>query len=117
TLETGDRLLAYTDGLVEAENSLGEAFGEARLSEFLKTHQGLPAEQFAEHLLVDVLRWPENGDTRAQADDITVVVIDIGNMPAQTPWCAHISALKRLSADGTRLGPDRRSVDVNRRGC
>lgn len=85
TLETGDRLLAYTDGLEEAENSLGEAFGEARLSEFIKTHQGLPAEQFAERLLLEVLGWPENGDTRAQADDITLVVIDIGNMPAQTP--------------------------------
>lgn len=32
-----------------------------------------------------VLGWPENGNTRAQADDITVVVIDIGNMPEQTP--------------------------------
>jgi sigma-B regulation protein RsbU (phosphoserine phosphatase) len=85
TLETGDRLLAYTDGLVEAENSLGEAFGEARLSEFIKAHHGLPAEQFAERLLLDVLGWPENGDTRAQADDITLVVIDIGNMPPQTP--------------------------------
>jgi sigma-B regulation protein RsbU (phosphoserine phosphatase) len=85
TLEAGDRLLVYTDGLVEAVNARGEAFGEAQLGKFITTHQDLPAEQFAERLLDKVLGWPENGSTRAQADDITVVVIDIGNMPAQTP--------------------------------
>ena len=85
TLEAGDRLLVYTDGLVEAVNARGEAFGEAQLGEFIATHQDLPAEQFAERLLDEVLGWPENGSTRAQADDITVVVIDIGDMPEQTP--------------------------------
>jgi sigma-B regulation protein RsbU (phosphoserine phosphatase) len=84
TLEAGDRLLVYTDGLVEAVNARGEAFGEAHLGEFIATHQDLPAEQFAERLLDKVLGWPENGGARAQADDITVVVIDIGNMPEQT---------------------------------
>jgi phosphoserine phosphatase RsbU/P len=84
TLEAGDRLLLYTDGLVEAVNPRGEAFGEVRLGEFIATHQDLSAEPFAESLLDEVLRWPENRSTRAQADDITVVVIDIGNMPAQT---------------------------------
>ena len=81
TLEAGDRLLVYTDGLVEAVNARGEEFGEARLGEFIATHQDLPAEHFAERLLDEVLEWPENGSTRAQADDITVVVIDIGDMP------------------------------------
>lgn len=80
-LEAGDRLLVYTDGLVEAVNARGEAFGEAHLGEFIATHQDLPAEQFAERLLDEVLRWPENGSTCAQADDITVVVIDIDEMP------------------------------------
>jgi len=84
TLEKGDRLLLYTDGLVEAENARGEPFGEARLGDFMTTHQEVPAEQFAERLLDEVLGWPENGSARAQADDITVVVIDIGEMPEQT---------------------------------
>jgi phosphoserine phosphatase RsbU/P len=84
-LEAGDSLLVYTDGLVEAVNARGEAFGEARLGEFITTHPDLPAEQFVERLLDEVLEWPENGSTRAQADDITVMVIDIGDMPEQTP--------------------------------
>jgi serine phosphatase RsbU (regulator of sigma subunit) len=85
TLEAGDRLLVYTDGLVEAVNAQGEAFGEAQLADFIATHQDLAAEQFAERLLDKVLGWPGSGSTRAQADDITLVVIDIGNMPEQTP--------------------------------
>ena len=82
-LEAGDRILVYTDGLVEAVNARGEAFGEAQLSKFISTQQDLPAEQFAERLLDIVLAWPQNGTTPVQADDITVVVIDIGNMPEQ----------------------------------
>src|SRR5260370_39605882 len=74
-LEAGDRLLVYTDGLAEAVNARGEAFGEAQLGEFITTHQDLPTEQFAERLLDEVLGWPENGSTRAQADDITLAVI------------------------------------------
>ena len=84
-LEAGDRLLVYTDGLVEAVNARGEAFGETHLGEFIATHQDLPAEQFAERLLDKVRGWPENGSARAQADDITVVVIDIGNMAGTNP--------------------------------
>jgi sigma-B regulation protein RsbU (phosphoserine phosphatase) len=85
SLEAGDRLLLYTDGLVEAENARGEAFGDSRLGEFIAAHQDLPAERFAERLLNEVIGWPENGNTHGQADDITLVVIDIGHMPEATP--------------------------------
>jgi len=83
-LEVGDRLLVYTDGLVEAVNPHGEEFGEIRLAEFIAIHQELPAEHFAALLLDEVLAWPGKGKTRAaQADDITAVVIDISNIPNQ----------------------------------
>ena len=35
-------------------------------------------ESVAERLLKEVLEWPKNPSTEEQADDITVVVIDIG---------------------------------------
>jgi sigma-B regulation protein RsbU (phosphoserine phosphatase) len=79
SFEAGDRLLLYTDGLVEATNPNGKEFGEARLSDFIDAHESLPAEQLAERLLQEVLAWPGNGNQRPQADDITVVVIDIGS--------------------------------------
>jgi sigma-B regulation protein RsbU (phosphoserine phosphatase) len=77
-LETGDRLLVYSDGMVEAANSQDEAFGEVRLAEFITTYQDFPAEEFVEQLLKEVLAWPANGSTGTQTDDITIVVIDIG---------------------------------------
>ena len=76
-LEPRDRLLIYTDGLLEAVNGQGEAFGDKRLAEFISMHQDLPTEQFAQRLLNEVLAWPRNRSTRAQDDDITAVVIDI----------------------------------------
>jgi serine phosphatase RsbU (regulator of sigma subunit) len=63
--------------MVEAANSKGEEFGEVRLAEFITTCQNLPVEEFAERLLNEVLAWPANGSTATQADDITIVVIDI----------------------------------------
>jgi len=84
-LEAGDRLLVYTDGLVEAVNSRGEEFGNIRLGKFIATHQDLPAERFAERLLDAVLAWPQNGNNRGQTDDITIVVIDSGSPWEQTP--------------------------------
>jgi sigma-B regulation protein RsbU (phosphoserine phosphatase) len=79
TLEAGDRLLVYTDGIVEAENAQQEAFGEVRLGEFIEMYQDLPTEEFAERLLSEVLAWPENGSTGTQTDDITIVVVDIAS--------------------------------------
>ena len=38
----------------------------ARLDEFITTYQDLPAEQFDERLLNEVLAWPANGSTSAQ---------------------------------------------------
>ena len=85
SLEAGDRLLVYTDRVVEAENARGEAFGHARLDEFMTTHWDLPAEPFAGRLLDEVLGWPESLSAGEQADDITLVVIDIATTPRQTP--------------------------------
>ena len=85
-LETGDRLLVYTDGMVEAANSRDEAFGEFRLDKFITAYQHLSAEQFAERLLSEVLAWAANGSTSTQADDITIVVIDIDSTREQTSF-------------------------------
>lgn len=77
TLEAGDRLLIYTDGLLEATNLEGVEFGNARLEEFIKSQAHLSADQFAGQLLEQVLRWPGSNDKRLQSDDITIVVIDV----------------------------------------
>lgn len=73
----GDRLLLYTDGLLEAENAAGQTFGDIVLAQFIEAQQDLKAEPFVERLLKEVLAWSRNSGQPGQSDDITVVVIDV----------------------------------------
>ena len=75
--EVGDRLLLYSDGLVEAENASGESFGDAALPAFIQQKQNLEDEQFVDLLLKKVLAWSHSGPGGGQEDDITIVVMDI----------------------------------------
>jgi serine phosphatase RsbU (regulator of sigma subunit) len=77
-LEPGDRLLIYTDGLVEATSPEGLEFGSTRLEEFVESNTHLSADQFAGKLLEEVLTWPGSKNKHLQSDDIMIVVIDIG---------------------------------------
>ncbi len=76
SFEIGDRLLLYTDGLLEAENPAGQSFGEAALPTFIQEKQSLGTEQFADLLLKEVLAWSHDGTQPRQEDDITMLVID-----------------------------------------
>jgi serine phosphatase RsbU (regulator of sigma subunit) len=76
-LQSGDRLLLYSDGIVEASNLSEEQFGESRLEKFIRAHEDLGAERFAGALLKEVLAWPGTSASQGQADDITLIVIDV----------------------------------------
>lgn len=77
TLMRGDRLLLYTDGLLEAENSAGQAYGDVALEKFIEDRQDLTAEPFVEQLLREVLDWSSESGQPGQLDDITLVVVDV----------------------------------------
>jgi sigma-B regulation protein RsbU (phosphoserine phosphatase) len=77
SFEAGDRLLLYSDGLVDAENAAGESFGDAALPSFIQERQHLGAESFVDLLLKEVLAWSHGGPSGGQEDDITIVVMDI----------------------------------------
>ena len=71
TLETGDMILFYTDGVTEANNAEGEQFGEERLRALLIEYaNAAPSE------LLDALKHAlaEFIGTAAQFDDITIVI-------------------------------------------
>jgi len=70
-----DRLLLYTDGLIEAENASGEAFGDHRLAEILAAQSQSPAQALQSSILDDFARWqPQSG---TQQDDVTLIIIDL----------------------------------------
>ena len=74
-LRDGDVIVLFTDGVTEALDFHGEAYGLARLRESIVTHRGLPAPHMAEQLLWDVRRFAGLAD---QSDDITIVVVKVG---------------------------------------
>lgn len=73
-LRPGDVLAFLTDGVVEAMNYQGEAYGRARFHESLKRHGGLEAAQMAAQLVWDVRRFK---GLAAQSDDLTLVVVRV----------------------------------------
>jgi sigma-B regulation protein RsbU (phosphoserine phosphatase) len=71
-LEAGDRLLLYTDGLVEATNDSEEFFGLERVKRALAAGAALPPDAAADALLDTMNAWsgqPPN-------DDLTIVLVD-----------------------------------------
>ncbi|HWC16856.1 MAG TPA: PP2C family protein-serine/threonine phosphatase, partial [Terriglobales bacterium] len=73
-LEEGDRLLLYTDGLVEAANTAGEFFGREALAAVLKKTAGHPPSQAADLILSSVQKW-----SASQDDDLTLIVCDFAS--------------------------------------
>jgi len=69
-LARGDTLVLYTDGITEAENGVGEEFGESRLVKTLLDLSQLPVEQL-KNAVVNAVRQFSGGE---QGDDITLVV-------------------------------------------
>jgi sigma-B regulation protein RsbU (phosphoserine phosphatase) len=76
-LAPGDRILMYTDGIVEAFNRQDEEFGEERLKSLLRTGTELSAEEIADRLLLKTRIWAGIGEGDTLEDDFTLIVIDV----------------------------------------
>lgn len=72
-LYPGERLVLFTDGVIDAQNQRGRFFGLKRLNRFVASNRDLPAEDFIDLLVGNVLDFC-NGEPK---DDITVMVCDI----------------------------------------
>jgi predicted permease len=70
-LRPGDLFVAFTDGVTEALNTVGEEFGEQRLKKLLRAALGAPADQISTRLAENMRAWI--GDAE-QHDDLTIVV-------------------------------------------
>lgn len=73
-LHSGDRLLAYTDGLVEGRDERGRILGEDGLLELLDAHAAAPLHELKSTLVEEVRR--HSGGT-IDHDDVTFVAIEV----------------------------------------
>jgi sigma-B regulation protein RsbU (phosphoserine phosphatase) len=71
-LDAGDRLLLYTDGLVEAANAAEDLFGLERVKGALAAGASLPADAAADALLHTMDAW----SGQPASDDLTIVLVD-----------------------------------------
>jgi sigma-B regulation protein RsbU (phosphoserine phosphatase) len=67
----GDRIVLYTDGILEAANAGGEEFGSARLCALVKQTSDLSPSEAADRIIETIQGWAP-----IQDDDLTVVVCD-----------------------------------------
>lgn len=70
-LQRGDRLLLYTDGIVEAASASGEFFGQEALSSLLRDTKANSPADAADRIIAAVKQW-----SASQDDDLTVLVCD-----------------------------------------
>lgn len=85
-LQPGDRVLLYTDGVVEARSPTGELFGEDRLADFIirESAAGMLAPETLRRLVHAIL---EHQNGRLQ-DDATILVLEwhgADDPPGPTP--------------------------------
>ena len=73
-LEPEDLIVMYTDGVTEAFNPQDEEFGEERLMDYLQKHRNDPVQEIIDGLVEEVRSFC---GSRAQSDDITLVIIRV----------------------------------------
>lgn len=105
TLDSGDRLLIYTDGLVEPENARGESFGDRQLERILSGSRILPPSELSKLLLSELRGWQPG--SISQQDDITLVVVDVLQEVAggRSPGRRKDWVSQELQSPGTGLRP------------
>jgi len=72
TIESGQMLVLYTDGLTEARNSTEEEYGRDRLVESVRKCRDLSAREMIDYIHRDLITWT---DGQGADDDVTIFII------------------------------------------
>jgi len=74
TLNPGDKIILYTDGVTEARNPNEDLFGLENLIESIQKHGSKPVDELLSSIKDEVYAYIS---TREQYDDITLVVMEV----------------------------------------
>ncbi len=72
SLDLGDLILLYSDGVTDATNSEGDTFGEEQLRQVVRHNAGLSAQALLDAILAAIERFTGGA---AQYDDMTLVAV------------------------------------------
>ena len=73
TMQPGDRIFLYTDGVTEATNAANQLYGEERLQNFMNQNIALEATEMLPALKANI---DEFVGEAPQFDDITMLLFD-----------------------------------------
>jgi PAS domain S-box-containing protein len=73
TLKKGDRLILYSDGLVDCTNAKGARFTETRLMDLVKAGAHLPLTELVESLRQQVVTWRGSSPF---SDDVSLLALE-----------------------------------------
>ena len=76
-IESGDRIVLYTDGIIEASDKKGILFGKQKLIQCLQEHCTDSPEKLSQAIYNGVTAWSRNGSKNGPDDDMTCIVLDI----------------------------------------
>jgi phosphoserine phosphatase RsbU/P len=74
-VERGDRLLVYTDGVLEATNKDDAFFGDERFHAAIAENAAKSGAELGRSILEAMIRW--SGNPAGFADDVTLVVVEV----------------------------------------
>jgi tetratricopeptide (TPR) repeat protein len=73
-LKAGDRLILYTDGIIEARNNRNKQYGMERVEDAVMFSSALPSDKLAKMLINDVRTFVQD---RPITDDMSILVIEV----------------------------------------
>jgi sigma-B regulation protein RsbU (phosphoserine phosphatase) len=76
TLDEGDLLVVYSDGITEAQNATGEEYGEQRLAALAAARRAETVENIRRDIFNEIDRWTGQAD---RGDDQTLVILKAVN--------------------------------------
>ncbi len=74
SLQTGDRLILYTDGMTDVLNSHGESFGNERFYQLLASTTLLSSEEMSAQVFAALQSFQGQAE---QFDDMTMLIVDL----------------------------------------
>jgi serine phosphatase RsbU (regulator of sigma subunit) len=96
-VEPGDRVVLYTDGILETESPSEKEFGMDLFKRFLESNHNLTADLFADSLLDELSTWSEHPRERGHQDDITFLTIDFTTTDQQSIPTNKLDALSTIA--------------------
>ena len=76
-LKSGDRLVLYTDGIMDVVNPGGELFGKHRFMDLIQQTKNFLSDDAVDAMIEQLHAWSGKKEDEAHEDDITLIIFDM----------------------------------------